>query len=323
MISVLIPVYNVDQYLQSCIDSLVAQTFKDIEFIFVNDASTDNSLEILEMNQEKYPDLIRIIDSKEHINLGGARNKGLKAARGEYVGFVDSDDMIAPNMYEELFNTITKNVADVAFVMYSYIDNKTDYQNALSKDLHTPGIVWNERLLKMEGRLLNDSDRNDLHIFPIGGIWSGLWKKEVIVDNDVWWIKPKYEDNYWVGLIYCYISKVSFVQKVCYFYRYNPDSITHKRNQKYTLDRIIVEKSLLNEAKKRKLYDRFYLSWEYIYIRRYAINTFYMLINNWDIIPYEVLFDISADLNKEFPLWFQNKYFEDEFRLIKKIFYIA
>ena len=103
-LSVIIPVYGVEKYLQACIDSVVNQTMKDIEFIFVNDASLDGSLEILRENERKYPDLICVIDSKENLMQGGARNLGIRAARGEYVGFIDSDDFIHPEMYEKLYN---------------------------------------------------------------------------------------------------------------------------------------------------------------------------------------------------------------------------
>lgn len=91
-ISVIIPVYNVEKYLQTCIDSLLSQSMKEIEFIFVNDASPDGSLAILQENQRLHPDQIRIIDSKVNLKQGGARNLGIAAAQAPLIGFLDSDD---------------------------------------------------------------------------------------------------------------------------------------------------------------------------------------------------------------------------------------
>lgn len=120
-VSVIIPCYNVERFLQDCIDSLLAQTLNDIEFIFINDASPDNSLDILLKNQYKYPGKIKVVDLKHNICQGGARNKGIEIARGEYIGFVDSDDMVLPEMYEMLYNEAALAKADAAFIQYANI----------------------------------------------------------------------------------------------------------------------------------------------------------------------------------------------------------
>ena len=102
-VSVIIPVYNVQDYLQDCIDSLLAQSLDKIEFIFVNDASPDNCLNILLANQKKYPEKIIVIDSKENLCQGGARNLGIKKARGEYISFLDDDDEYYPEKIEKQY----------------------------------------------------------------------------------------------------------------------------------------------------------------------------------------------------------------------------
>ena len=103
IVSIIVPVYNTSQYLDQCLESLVNQTFRDIEIICINDASTDNSLSILR-KWEKIDNRIKIIDSEKNLRQGGARNLGLKIARGKYIGLVDSDDFVAKNMYEELIS---------------------------------------------------------------------------------------------------------------------------------------------------------------------------------------------------------------------------
>ena len=113
-VSVIVPVYNVEKYLKDCLDSVVNQTLEDIEIICVNDGSTDNSLAILEEYAEK-DSRIKII-TQENKGLGGARNTGLYHANGEYISFIDSDDWIELNTFEELYN-MSKNL-DLDMLMF-------------------------------------------------------------------------------------------------------------------------------------------------------------------------------------------------------------
>ena len=101
LISVIIPVYNVSLYLDQCIESLVNQSLSDIELIFIDDKSTDNSLEILHEWAQK-DERIKVIALSDKKFLGGARNVGIRMANADYLGFVDSDDFVSSDMYESL-----------------------------------------------------------------------------------------------------------------------------------------------------------------------------------------------------------------------------
>ena len=103
-LSVIVPVYNAKDKLPRCLDSLLAQTLSDIEFILVNDASTDGSYDILLDYEKQSPERIIVIDCEVNRRAGGARNTGLDMASGDYIGFVDSDDYILPDMFECLYN---------------------------------------------------------------------------------------------------------------------------------------------------------------------------------------------------------------------------
>ena len=114
IVSVIIPVYNSSSYLDKCIDSLVNQTLHNIEIICVNDASTDNSLDILRAWSEK-DDRVKIIDCKINGKQGTARNFGIKSAKGRYIGFVDSDDYVSTDFYKTLIdNSIIDNDVVIA-----------------------------------------------------------------------------------------------------------------------------------------------------------------------------------------------------------------
>lgn len=102
-ISVIIPVYNVENYLRECLDSIINQTFKDIEIICVDDCSTDNSLDILNEYAQK-DNRIKVFEQKENSGQGAARNFGISIAQGEYITFVDPDDYIESTMYEKMYN---------------------------------------------------------------------------------------------------------------------------------------------------------------------------------------------------------------------------
>ena len=111
-VSVIIPVYNVEKYLKKCVESVLTQTLKEIEIILVDDGSTDESGKICDEYKEKYPEKIQVIH-QENAGLGPARNAGLECARGNYIAFVDSDDWIAHNMYEVLWNKAVVEECDI------------------------------------------------------------------------------------------------------------------------------------------------------------------------------------------------------------------
>ena len=118
-VSIIVPAYNAHDTLARCLGSLVNQTLQEIEIIVVNDASTDDTWEIMERCEKQFSDKVIIIDGKENRGPGGARNQGLDIATGEYIGFVDSDDYVADNMYEHLYSKAKEKDADiVAFARF-------------------------------------------------------------------------------------------------------------------------------------------------------------------------------------------------------------
>lgn len=113
-ISVIVPVYNTEKFLPKCLDSLVSQTYDDLEIILVDDCSSDNSLDILMSYQEKYPNKVKVISNKNNSGAATSRNNGLSIATGEYIGFVDSDDYVSRKMYEELLEACEETNSHLA-----------------------------------------------------------------------------------------------------------------------------------------------------------------------------------------------------------------
>ena len=122
-ISIVIPAYNTEKYIKKCLDSIINQTYKNKEIIIIDDASTDNTL----LEIEKYHDnaCVKIIKNKENKGQAYSRNKAIKIASGDYIGFIDSDDFIEPDMLEKLYSKAKENNLDIAMCKIATYDNQT------------------------------------------------------------------------------------------------------------------------------------------------------------------------------------------------------
>lgn len=165
LISVIVPVYNVEKYLQKCISSILDQTMQDIEIICVNDGSTDNSIDILN-EFASYDSRVKVI-SKQNSGYGDSLNIGIANAQGEYIGIVESDDYVLPDMYSNLFQEVKAKDVDVVKSNYYSISEKAEknYEEILA------GIPYHTAF----------SPKNNMKIWDITpSIWSGLYKKEFL-----------------------------------------------------------------------------------------------------------------------------------------------
>ncbi|WP_228307722.1 glycosyltransferase [Priestia sp. J2] len=144
-VSVVIPVYNVEKYITECIESLLNQTLEQCEFIFVNDGSKDNSVQIIE-NYRKKDNRVKLINQENH-GVSIARNNGLEIALGEYVGFVDADDYIEKDMYQTLYNCARQNNYDL---ILSNFESEIEGHKLITKYSFPIGIILDESYIKRE-----------------------------------------------------------------------------------------------------------------------------------------------------------------------------
>ena len=165
-ITVIIPMYNTEEYIERCIKSAINQTYKNLEIIIVNDGSTDNSLQICE-RLKKEDDRIKIIN-QENKGVSGARNTGLEAATGEYIGFIDSDDFLEENMYEKLMGYIEEYDADLASAR-AYMIDRNGILEVSHYNNYVDSFVDEKSILKsyVDG-------------FLTIAVWDKLFKREVI-----------------------------------------------------------------------------------------------------------------------------------------------
>lgn len=284
-ISVIVPVYNVEALLPRCLDSLVHQTLKEIEIICVNDASPDNSLEVLSRYAALYSH-IRIVDLKENVCLGGARNRGIEIARGEFVSFIDSDDWVDVNLYEKLYNKAREIHADVVSCGFDIIDQDGSVLNKLEIEQKP-----------FEG-VITDHDRDEF-ILTTGGVWGKIYKRDLLMKHAIRFPeKLFYEDNYFVPITAIYIRCYAHIPECLYHYYENTESITRKRNSPNIYDRLTSLDMLISYFRKHKLIDKFAKSLDYFCFRILA-NTLFMYLNSYDTFSREFLEELKNRLREK------------------------
>ena len=250
LISVIVPVYNVEKYLEKCVSSIVNQTYKNLEIMLVDDGSTDSSGKMCDEFAKK-DDRIKVIH-KPNGGLSDARNSALKIAKGDYIGFVDSDDYIADDMFETLCDLMEDNNSDISIVSFYEIYNNKLIGVRDSKEL--------ENMTKLEAmkELLIDSKIQSY-------AWNKLFKRELF-DGLEFPTGKNFEDIATTLLLFERANKVTLLEEPKYYYLRRDDSIVGVRNYKTYTDYLEV------------IYDKYlYLKGKYPEIEEY--NAYNYLIN--------------------------------------------
>jgi len=218
-VSIIVPVYNVYEYIDRCIESLVTQTFKDIEIILINDGSTDKTIEKLEYWKDK--DSRIIVINNENNGAAFSRNYGINISRGEYISFIDADDYCEITMIEKMYTAIKKFNADYVFCDYYviYEDGKKS-EAKIDIDLNQPTT------LKDKKELLFKLDPN---------VWNKLYKKSLLIDNNIFFNDQvlKCHDLPFTTVVLTKATKIIQVKECLYYYLINrQNSITTNFNKK-------------------------------------------------------------------------------------------
>jgi len=208
-VSIIVPVYNTEKYLEKCLNSLIKQTLEDIEIICVNDGSTDNSLDIL--NKFASNDSRIKVISQENKMQGAARNAGMFVASGEYIGFVDSDDWVDFNYYEKLYNAVKKYDVDIALA--------TNVR--MSKNKYKKRLNITEEKLYTELQDKIDVCQQWKNECPT----NKIYRLSMIKSNDITWPEKVFcEDKLYTIKAVFYANGIVTVPEVNYYYYNNPTS---------------------------------------------------------------------------------------------------
>ena len=289
-LSVIIPCYNVEEYVEDCIKSVLKNKVPNMEIILVNDGSPDNSLEILRRYEKKYPDLIKVLDQKNQ-GLSMGRNNGVKIAKGRYIAFVDSDDSIEPGMYKAMLKKAKEKDFDVVAcgVNIIYPDHTDKVLSGLKEDLFT-----------------NEDIKNDFNNWYTVA-WNKIYKRELFdkvqFKKGVW-----YEDVEFLYKLLPYINSIGRVDEYYNNYMQREGSITYTYNEKlyHIIDNF---DGLVEFYKKNKFYDKYHDELEYGYVR-YLFATFMKRLSKAkDKKKYNEGYKVVKEKVKaNFPNYKKNKY---------------
>lgn len=211
-VSIIVPIYNAEKYIKKCLDSLINQTKKELEFILVNDGSTDNTEHII----KKYKDKRIKYYKNENQGIGKARNFGIEKANGRYIMFIDSDDYIDKNMTKLMFDKAFSNNLDMVIC---------DYYNVIDGEVHE------EKLANFKPTTLKESPNLifDINLSP----WNKLYKRSLINENNINFVENlKYEDAPFVCQALDKAKKIGKVNKCLNYYVMHSSSETTIRDKK-------------------------------------------------------------------------------------------
>ncbi len=214
-VSIIVPVYNVSSYIERCINSLTQQTLKDIEIIIVDDCGTDDSIAKVQKIADKDERII-IVHNQENQGLAEARNIGLKYVKSEYVSFLDSDDWVATDFYEKLYNDIMKYKADIAIGDVLYYRKE---QYSLTREWVS---IWN---FKSKKKVITSPKDKQFNIYACA-CWNKLYKTSLFTDYDLKYPKGlKIEDVPITTVSTVLAKKIVLVPDAILYYRQRSDSI--------------------------------------------------------------------------------------------------
>lgn len=299
-ISIIIPCYNASSYIERCLTSICSQTIgvEKLEIILVNDASTDNTLELLEQWEKRYPEQIIVVTYDTNVKQGGARNAGLCYANGDYIGFVDADDWIEPEMYEEFYRRAREGSFDSVCGKFIH---ESSYNNTIPKQRDSSDIIYDFE--SRDGFYWNTVEESGVNGSYERYIWLGIFKRSVILNNQLRFPEGViFEDSYWLSVWQLYCKNLCIVDRVFYHYYHHPESSMMKRNNPAFFDRLSNEVKLIQEYKSRGALKARYAYIMFDFLERYYLNSWHVFFTHFDDIP-EVYYEMRKTIYRIIPGW--------------------
>ncbi len=284
-VSIIVPFYNVEAYIDKCLKSLVNQTLEDIEIILVNDGSKDNTINIAKKYQKEYPKKIVYLE-KENGGLSDARNYAIPYAKGDYIAFLDSDDYVETTMYKEMYEIAKKENSDMVECNFIW-----EYPDKTRIDT---GIIYNNKHEMLE----------KIRVVA----WNKLIKREILEKTKVQFPKGyRYEDVEFTYKLIPFLEKVSFCKTPMVHYIQREGSITNIQNKRNTEIFDVLE-HVIEYYKKNNIYTEYYSELEYVYVRYAFCSSFLRIVKIKDAtIKKELLETTWNNVYTKFPNWKKNQ----------------
>lgn len=303
VISIIIPCYNVEKYINRCMDSLVAQTIglEKLEIILVDDCSMDGTWGKMTEIEAKYPESVMIIHCDENGRQGQARNIGLQYASAPYIGYVDSDDWVEPDMYEKLYAKMVENNCDIVMCR-----NWRDSAEAEQ--------VLDPRKTELENRMFvidtAEKRKTFLACASMGfGVWDKLYRRDFLITNDIFFPeKLAYEDHFFSTLLYFYAERVYMLEERLYHYFVNTQSTVLAKNASYHFDILTVDCMLWEECERRGFLMNYRKELEYQFLTLCYLASVKMMVLRLAEVPYEYFLRLKEETLKRIPDYHANPY---------------
>lgn len=301
-LSVIVPVYNMaaQDKLVWCLDSLVNQTVQDYEIIAVDDCSTDNSLEILYDYRERYPDKFHVIASPVNRKQGGAKNLGLEAAKGEWIGFIDSDDWITPDYYEKLLACAEETGADMV---------GCDYHLTHEHSMKIGQVVHNNKP-SQTGILTTEKYRS--LILDGGSLVVKIYRRHIIYDFPNRFPEQIfYEDNAISNSWMLRARYFAYLEEPLYYYYQHDTSTVHTITKKRCEDRMEAARIMVEEAKQFGFLEEYYPEIESSFTTLFYVNTLFSYMAGVRKKEYGFIKALAKEMRETFPGFMENPYYQE------------
>ena len=299
-LSIIVPVYNMaaDGKLEYCMNSLVNQTISDYEIVAVDDASTDNSLEILNRYAAEYPEKVRVLHYEVNKRQGGAKNEGLKVAKGEWIGFIDSDDWVTLDYYEKLLQKAESTGADMVGCDY----------NLVSEHTMQVGKVVQNNTLDQTGIL--DVEKHKKLLMRPGSMVIKIYRHSVILENHLCFPEGIfYEDNCAGPVWSLYFTHFEKVEEPLYYYYQHQVSTVHHITEEKCRDRMKAAELLYEECKRRGFLNTYAKEIEYRFAELYYVITLFSYLSGVRKPKLSFVRELRQGVEKYFPEFTGNAYY--------------
>ncbi len=301
-LSVIVPVYNMasDGKLKYCLDSLVNQTVSDYEIIAVDDCSTDDSLAVLRSYEAQYPDRFLVIASPENRKQGGAKNLGLARARGEWIGFIDSDDWITPDFYERLLRKAQETGADMV---------GCDYSLTQERGRKIGQIVHNNK--PEQTGVLNKEKYRSL-ILDSGSLVVKIYRRQIILDYPNRFPEHIfYEDNAISNSWMLRARHFEYIPEPLYYYYQHDTSTVHTITKQRCEDRMEAARVMIREAVQFGFLEEYYPEIESSFTTLFYVNTLFSYMAGVKKKEYGFVKALGREMRETFPRFMENKYYRE------------
>lgn len=291
-ISVIIPCFNVEKYIDRCFDSLQRQTLgmEQMELIFVDDASTDHTCEKLLSYEQSFPDSVIVIRFSENQKQGTARNIALEYASAAYVGYVDADDWVETNMFEKMLSAM--ETYDCDFVCCGW-----DY--ARDPEHRKPTKNWgNKGYMNLEDPVVRtEFIRSKVALVAM---WDKIFKKNFLLEHQIFCPeKILNEDIFFTYLVFVYAKSCYFIEEALYHYFVNEHGTMRQKKQEYQFDKMTVTFGFLQTCIQRGLMEQNKEIIEWLFLERYYV---YMLWEVFEQFP-ERAYDVYLEMKETVYRW--------------------